>query len=252
MKALIALALCVTLVSCQEGMQGSSSTTMKTAEDSVSYAIGMNIGNGVRQDSININPDILAQGIRDAMAQKTVLNDTQVQAVMGAFQQRMMAKQQEKMMRQQDSLAKAGEGNKARGEAFLAQNKTKEGVVTLPSGLQYQVQTEGTGPMPKATDNVEVHYHGTLIDGTVFDSSVERGQPVTFNVSGVIPGWTEALQLMKVGSKWKLFIPAELAYGVNPQPGSKIGPNDALIFEVELLAIKAPDANAGTSTTPGN
>lgn len=251
MKALIALALCLALASCQEGMQGSSSTTMKTSDDSVSYAIGMNIGTSVRQDSININPDLLAQGIRDAMAQKTTLTDTQAQTVMGSFQQRMMAKQQEKMMRQRDSLAKAGEGNKARGEAFLAQNKTKEGVITLPSGLQYQIIKEGTGPMPKATDEVEVHYHGTLIDGTVFDSSVERGQPVTFNVSGVIPGWTEALKLMKVGSKWKLFIPTELAYGANPQPGGKIGPNDALIFEVELISIKAPGANSGTNTTPG-
>jgi len=241
MKALIVLALCLVLASCQESAKSPSS--MSNVDDSVSYALGMSLGNSSRQDSVNLVPEMIAAGIRDTRDGTPAFSDSVMQRVMNEFQQRIMVKQQERMKHMQDSLAKAGETNKAKGEAFLAENKTKEGVVTLPSGLQYKVITEGSGPSPKAADQVQVHYHGTLIDGTVFDSSVERGEPVTFAVNGVIPGWTEALQLMKVGSKWRLFIPSDLAYGANPQPGGKIGPNDVLIFDVELLAINPASAD---------
>ncbi len=239
MKALLALALCLVLVSCQEKAGGPA--TLKNTDDSVSYSIGLSIGKSSMQDSLNLNPDLLAAGIRDAISQKPLLSDSQAQNVMTAFNQQMMAKQQAKMQHMQDSISKAGEKNKSAGDEFLAQNKTKPGVVTLPSGLQYQVITEGSGATPSATDEVTVHYRGTLIDGTVFDSSIERGEPVTFNVNGVIPGWTEALKLMKVGSKWKLFIPADLAYGSNP-PDPKIGANSVLLFDIELLGIQKPGA----------
>lgn len=251
MKAFLMLALGLVLVSCQEQAGGSGSTTLKNTDDSVSYSIGLSIGKSSTQDSLNLNPDLLAAGIRDAVAKKPMLTDSQTQNVMNAFNQRMMEKQQAKMMQMQDSMRKAGEGNKTAGEKFLAENKTKPGVVTLPSGLQYQVITEGTGPMPKSTDEVKVHYRGTTIDGTVFDSSIDRGEPVTFGVTGVIPGWSEALQLMKVGSKWKLFIPAELAYGANP-PDQKIGPNSVLLFDVELLEIVKKGANNLSTPNPGS
>ena len=132
---------------------------------------------------------------------------------------------------------KAATTNKVEGDKFLAQNKTRPGVTTTQSGLQYKVIKQGTGPKPKATDKVTVHYEGKLIDGTVFDSSLKRGQPISFDVTGVIPGWTEALQLMPVGSTWQLFIPSELAYGEHPRPGGPIGPNAVLTFEVQLLKI---------------
>jgi FKBP-type peptidyl-prolyl cis-trans isomerase FklB len=237
MKVLCVLALCLGLVACQE-KTGGSATALKTQSDSVSYSIGMNIGKSIMQDSLSINPEVLAAGIKDILSKKTaMLTDSQMQMTLNAFQQQMMAKQQEKMAKQQDSLAKAGEINKTEGAKFLAENKTKPGVVTLPSGLQYEVLKEGTGPMPKATDNVRVHYKGTLRDGSVFDSSIDRGEPASFNVSGVVPGWTEALKLMKVGSKWRVFIPAELGYGAQGA-GEKIGPNEVLIFEMELLGIE--------------
>ena len=148
------------------------------------------------------------------------------------FQQQIQAKQM-------DAARGAADKNKKEGDAFLAANKAKPGVVTLPSGLQYKVIKEGTGQTPKATDTVTTNYRGTLIDGTEFDSSYKRNEPTSFPVNGVIRGWTEALQKMKVGSKWQLFIPADLAYGPNPQPGSPIGPNSVLIFDIELLGIGA-------------
>ena len=159
-----------------------------------------------------------------------MLSEEEMRTVMTAFQKEMAAKQAEMMKSQ-------GEKNKKEGEAFLAENKKKEGVKTLASGLQYKVIKEGTGKTPKATDKVSTHYQGTLIDGTEFDSSYKRGEPATFPVNGVIPGWTEALQLMKVGSKWQLFVPSKLAYG-EKGAGPIIGPNAVLIFTVELLAIK--------------
>lgn len=230
---------CLVLMSCDNKGGGSTgSAQFKDQLDSVSYAIGMNIGKTLMKDSFNINPDLVAAGARDALANKTVFTDTVMQGVFTNFQTKMMAKMQERMAKQQDSLNKAGEVAKKAGEEFLAKNKSKAGVVTLPSGLQYEVITEGTGAMPKATDNVKVNYKGTLIDGTEFDSNTKHGtDPAQFNVSGVIPGWTEALKLMKTGSKWRLYVPNALAYGMNPPPGGTIPPGAVLIFDIELLDI---------------
>lgn len=230
------------LMACQDNGGGGSSASLKTESDSVSYAIGMNMGKGIKQDSLDINPDLIAAGIRDAMADKPKLTDSVAQQALMSFQQKMMVKAQEKMARQQDSLNKAGEDNKKKADEFMAANKGKEGVVTLPSGVQYKVISSGSGATPSAGDNVKVHYKGTLVDGTEFDSSISKGEPATFNVSGVIPGWSEALQKMKVGDKWMLFIPPDLGYGMNPPPGSKIPPGAALIFEVELLEIPKADS----------
>jgi len=171
------------------------------------------------------------KGLKDALAGgKTLVTDEEAKTVIVALQGEMHKKQEE-MMQQ------AGEANKKQGDAFMAANKTKEGVVTLPSGLQYKVLTAGTGPKPSASDSVVCNYRGTLIDGTEFDSSYKRGQPATFPVDKVIKGWTEALQLMPVGSKWQLFVPAEMAYGARG-PSPTIGANAVLIFEVELLSIQ--------------
>jgi len=198
-----------------------------------SYGIGMNTGRSIKGEGIDLDLEVFIQGIRDGVsAAKPKYSDQQMRAAMTAFQQEMQAKQAK---RQQT----AGDKNKREGQAFLVANKAKEGVKTLPSGLQYQVVKAGDGASPKATDTVKVHYEGTLIDGTVFDSSIKRNEPAVFPVRGVIPGWTEALQLMKVGDKWKVFIPSELAYGARGA-GRAIGPNSVLVFEVELLGIEAP------------
>jgi FKBP-type peptidyl-prolyl cis-trans isomerase len=232
MKFLLVPALCLGLLACNQAANAGGGKPLKTQMDSVSYSIGLNIGKSVQRDSIKVDPDLIANGIRDAMSGgKVLLTDAQMQQVMMAFQTQMMAKQQEK-------TAKAGEANKAAGEKFLAENKSKPGVVTLPSGLQYQVLKEGTGPMPKATDQVVTKYRGTLIDGTEFDNSEKHGGTAEFGVNQVIPGWTEALQLMKVGSKWRLFVPSNLAYGPQGGPGGQIGPNETLIFDIELVSIK--------------
>jgi FKBP-type peptidyl-prolyl cis-trans isomerase len=205
--------------------------TLKTQKDKASYAIGLNIGKSMKKDAVDIDPSILLRGLKDGLAGgKPLLTDDEARASMVALQADLRKKQEEKMLVQ-------GEANKKTGETFLAENKTKDGVVTLPSGLQYKVLTEGTGPKPKATDTVVCNYKGTLLDNTEFDSSYKRGQPATFPVSGVIKGWTEALQLMSVGSKWQLFIPSELAYGARGGPGGGIGPNATLVFEVELMSI---------------
>jgi FKBP-type peptidyl-prolyl cis-trans isomerase FklB len=180
---------------------GTPPVVLKTAEDSLTYAIGLSAANFFKQqDMAHVKTNLVAQAIKDAEAGKAFLN-------------------------------------KKEGDEFLAANKKKPGVVTLPDGLQYQVLKEGTGPKPAATDKVKCHYHGTLIDGKVFDSSVDRGQPIVISVSGVIKGWIEALQMMPVGSKWKLFIPSDLAYG-DKQSGPLIGPGSTLVFEVELLDIE--------------
>lgn len=202
--------------------------------DEVSYAIGTDIANSIKRQEIDVNPALIAKGIQDAYAGKSVLSEEEVKATLQAFQADLRNKMMEKMK-------VASEKNKKDGETFLAANKSKQGVVTLPSGLQYKIIKEGTGKKPTATDTVSVNYRGTLIDGTEFDSSYSRGTPATFKVNGVIPGWTEALQLMPVGSKWELFIPPNLAYGER-QAGPKIGPNSTLLFEVELLSIGEPEA----------
>jgi FKBP-type peptidyl-prolyl cis-trans isomerase FklB len=203
---------------------------LKTDKDKQSYAIGMNIGKSIHRDGVDVDPNILLRGMKDAIAGgKTVLTDDEAKAVMTNLQADLRKQQAEKAQL-------AGDTNQKAGDAFLAENKTKEGVVTLPSGLQYKVLTEGTGPKPTATDTVVCNYKGTLLDNTEFDSSYSRKQPLTIPVGGVIKGWTEALQLMPVGSKWQLFIPSDLAYG--HQAKGPIGPNSTLIFEVELLSIQ--------------
>jgi FKBP-type peptidyl-prolyl cis-trans isomerase FklB len=204
---------------------------LKTERDKISYGIGMDIGENMKRQSIEIDPDMLAQGIKDVFSGgKLLLTEEEFRNTMENFRKDMMAKQKMQMQELSDK-------NKKEGEAFLAENKKKEGVKTLPSGLQYKVIKEGDGNLPKAEDTVTVHYKGTLIGGTEFDSSYSRGEPATFPVNGVIPGWTEALQLMKAGSKWQLFIPSNLAYG-DRGAGGKIGPNSTLVFDVELLSIK--------------
>ena len=201
---------------------------LKNQKDKISYIIGMDIGTNLKKQSIDIDSNILAKGVKDALAgTKPLLAEQEIQETMVAFQKEMVAKQ-----------AEIGKKNKAEGEAFLAENKKKEGVKTLPSGLQYKVIKAGTGKKPKSTDTVTAHYRGTLINGTEFDSSYKRGQPATFPVSGnMIPGWTEALQLMEEGAKWQLFIPSNLAYGERGM-GGVIGPNATLIFEIELVSIQ--------------
>ncbi len=204
---------------------------LKTSKDKFSYALGMKMGENLKKQTVPVDPAILARGMKDALAgAKPLLTDEEAQAAIAQVQGEVRQQQQQKM--EQEAV-----GNKKEGEAFLAANKAKEGVVTLPSGMQYKVLTTGTGPKPTASDTVVCNYRGTLINGTEFDSSYKRGQPATFPVSGVIKGWTEALQLMPVGSKWQLFIPADLAYG-DHGAGSDIAPGDTLIFEVELLSIE--------------
>ncbi|MEI6350003.1 MAG: FKBP-type peptidyl-prolyl cis-trans isomerase [Verrucomicrobiota bacterium] len=217
-----------------------ASNVPKETKDKVSYSIGADIGNNLKKSQLELSPDFLAQGIRDSFAGKTVMTEEEMKATLTAFQTEMQGKMEAKQKA-------AAEKNKAASEKFLAENKTKEGVKTTPSGLQYKVITEGKGPKPKADDTVVVHYRGTLTDGTEFDSSYKRNEPATFPVTGVIPGWTEALQMMPVGSKWQIVIPPALAYGENAPP--MIGPNQALIFEVELKDIKKPETT-GTGATP--
>jgi FKBP-type peptidyl-prolyl cis-trans isomerase FkpA len=203
---------------------------LTTEKQKVSYMVGMDVGRNLTQIKDEIDVDVLITGLKDVMAGGAVkLTDEQANEVKTAFMQKMQAKATE------ERTAAAGK-NRTEGEAFLAANKSKPGIKTTESGLQYQVMTEGKGAKPAATDKVKVHYVGTLIDGTKFDSSIDRGQPAEFALNGVIKGWTEALQLMPVGSKYKLFVPSDLAYGEQGTPGP-IGPNSTLIFEVELLEI---------------
>ncbi len=210
---------------------GTTPLALKTQKDKVSYAIGLNIGKSLHKDAVEVDAAIFMRGLKDALAGgKILLTDEEMKTVMTQLQSELRKKQEEVM-------AQVGAANKQAGEAFLAANKTKEGVVTLPSGLQYKSLKEGTGPKPAATDTVMCNYRGTLLDSTEFDSSYKRGQPAAIPVGGVIKGWTEALQLMPVGSKWQLIIPADLAYG-NQGAGPDIGPNSTLIFEVELLSIQ--------------
>jgi FKBP-type peptidyl-prolyl cis-trans isomerase FklB len=201
----------------------SSQPVLKTSEDSLSYAIGLSVAGFYKEQGVkNVNSSLVAKAINDVLKTgKPLLNDQQANSCIINFVQK-------------EKAAKA-EPNKKAGEAFLAENKNKPGIITLPSGLQYQVLKEGPGPRPTATDKVKCHYQGSLVNGHIFESSIQRGEPVEFSVSGVIRGWTEALQLMTVGSKWKLFIPSELAYG--DQGNGTIQPGSTLIFEVELLEI---------------
>ena len=211
--------------------------TLKTQKDKVSYALGMNLGTNLHKQSVEVDPAIVLRGLKDALvAGKTMLTDDEARAALMQLTADVRKKQEAKMKL-------AGNASKKEGMEFLAANKAKDGIVTLPSGLEYKILTEGTGPKPVATDSVVCNYRGTLINGTEFDSSYKRGQPATFPVNGVIKGWTEALQLMPVGSKWQLFVPSELAYGERG-PSPEIGPNATLIFEVELLSIQPKDKPA--------
>lgn len=200
--------------------------------DRISYALGLSMGNNFRASGISeLNVQDFADGVAAVFygaTPKMTYDEAKAEI------QNFFAELEKK---QRAAAEEAGKQNKEVGEAFLAENGKRAEVKTTPSGLQYEVLTEGDGPMPEATDQVEVHYTGKLIDGTVFDSSVDRGVPATFGVTQVIPGWVEALQLMKAGSKWRLFIPSNLAYGPNGAPGSPIGPNSTLIFDVELLKV---------------
>jgi len=205
--------------------------TLKDKVDRVSYALGLDIGSDLNQQSIEVNTDILMKGIKDALSGgKRLLSDDEIRETMATFTKELVEKEAE-------DRRKLVDRNKKDGMAFLAENKKKEGVKTLASGLQYKVISEGNGKSPKATDTVTLNYRGTLINGYEFDSSYRRGVPSTLLVNGAISGWTEALQLMKVGAKWQLFIPSNLAYG-EEGTGNMIGPNASLIFEVELISIK--------------
>jgi len=231
------LLLLLTWQGCQKSSEKESSMSKKTpstqeTQDKISYMIGLNIGQGMKQDQIEVNPEAIAEGLRDALADKPKYKPEEIQVTMQAFQQEMQAKAQ-----------KAAQGteevNLKEGMAFLETNKSQEGIKTTASGLQYKVLATGKakGKSPKLTDTISANYRGTLINGTEFDSSYKRGQPATFPVNGVIPGWTEILQMMKEGDKWQVFIPPALAYGARGA-GRDIPPQSTLIFEIELIAVK--------------
>jgi FKBP-type peptidyl-prolyl cis-trans isomerase FklB len=230
MRKRLAMAMCAA-VALSGAAFAADAPELKGDKEKLSYSIGMDIGGNLKRQSVEVDPDLLAQGVKDSYGGgKTLLTEDEARLAITTFQKTLMAKQAEAMQ-------KLSEKNKADGEKFLAENAKKEGVKTLPSGLQYKEIAPGTGKSPKVADTVTTHYKGTLIDGTEFDSSYKRGEPATFPVSGVIPGWTEALQLMKEGAKWQLFVPSNLAYG-EQGAGREIGPNAALIFEVELISVK--------------
>lgn len=227
---------------------------LKTDKDKQSYAIGINVGKGLgqnlKQNGLEIDPAILTRAIKDVLAgEKQSMTDQEAQETLKTLQTEMRARQEELRKEQEAKMKELGEVNKKAGDEFLAANKTKEGVTTLPDGLQYKILQEGTGPKPSASDAVTVNYRGTLVNGTEFDSSYKRNQPATFNVSGIIKGWTEALQLMPVGSKWQLFIPSDLAYGPSGRP-PVIEPNSTLVFEVELLSIQPKPAAPAPAAAP--
>jgi FKBP-type peptidyl-prolyl cis-trans isomerase FklB len=230
MHSLLAALLTVGLIGCQQ--TGENMVKIETQKDKVSYAIGLSVGTSLKKDSISISPEAFLRGVMDARADSSqrLMNEKEVQTTMMAFQDSIKAKKME-------GARLEGEKNKREGDAFLAENAKKPGIVTLPSGLQYKVIQDGKGKMPKSTSTVTTNYSGRLIDGTEFDSSSKRGEPATFPVTGVIKGWTEALQLMKEGSKWELYIPSSLAWGENGAGGA-IPPNATVVFVVELISVQ--------------
>lgn len=241
MKNLLGLFIVLALVStglAQEKVQ------LKDSKDKVSYSIGLDIGATLKRQGIDISLDTMVAGMKDSLSgAKPQMTEDQIKETMTAFSKEMVDKQAA-------ATKEAAQKNAAAGEKFLAENKSKPGVKTTASGLQYKVLKEGNGPIPKASDTVVTNYRGTLTNGTEFDSSYKRNEPATFPVAGVIKGWTEALQLMKVGSKYQLFVPASLAYGERGA-GQDIGPNETLIFEVELLKIQPPATpTPSASATP--
>ena len=226
---------------------GAAAPPLTTDKAKFSYAFGVNFWQGMgpkfKEGNIDFDPALFAQGIKDAMAGKNIrLTEDQIKTIMTDAQNKAMKAMQEKAKQEADE-------NKAAGDAFLAANKGKEGVVTLPDGLQYKILTTGTGPKPTANDTVEANYKGTFVDGTEFDGSAKHGGPVSFRVGGVIKGWTEALEMMPVGSKWQLFIPPSLAYGEQGRQGG-MPPNETLVFEVELVSIKPAEAPKAPDAAP--
>ena len=220
----------------------------KSPQEKISYSIGVMIASDMQRNlkrgGYEVNPEVVAKAFTEGFnGRSTVVTTAEAESVVRAYTTELRQKAEEKRKAE-------GDKNKAEGQKFLAENKTKPGIITLPSGLQYQVITQGTGAKPTTNDTVVTHYRGTLLDGTEFDSSYSRNQPATFGVSRVIKGWTEALQLMSVGSKWKLFVPSELAYGSNGSP-PKIGPNAVLTFDIELQDIKPPTQAINVSPTAG-
>jgi FKBP-type peptidyl-prolyl cis-trans isomerase FklB len=237
MKSVVAAFAVIILLSGQAF--GADDQLLKNPKDKLSYTIGVASGNNLKQQSIDIDPDIMAKGLKDSLSGgKTILTDEEMREVMTAFRKEMAIKQIETM----------AEKNKKEGDAFLVENRKREGVTTLPSGLQYRVLTEGKGKSPKATDTVVVHYRGTLLNGTEFDSSYQRKEPANITIDSVIKGWKEALPLMKEGAKWQLVIPSDLAYGENGN--RSIEPNSTLIFDVELISV-LKEAAAQAPVQPG-
>ena len=251
MRSILILVAAITLfvTSCQQAEEQNAKSAekkeitkadLKTEDDNISYSLGFSMGSRFVRDGLGINLEIFQEGMKDGFTgSKQILDEEEMQKTMMALQQKMMAKRQTERMKEMEERKNQGEANKEKGETFLEANKAKEGVTTLESGLQYKILKKGTGASPKATDTVKCHYKGTTIDGKEFDSSYERGEPATFVLNKVIKGWTEGLQLMKEGGKWQFFIPSELAYGERGS-GPHIGPNEVLIFEVELLGIEKP------------
>lgn len=222
------------------GARAQDASALKTDKDKLSYAIGREMGEGVKSQGIDVDPNLLIQGLKDALAgAKGLMSEEELHTVIGALQEEIKQKQM------QAAEAEAAD-NKKKGDAFFAENTKKEGVVTLPSGLQYKILTAGQGKKPMETDTVLCNYRGTFIDGTEFDSSARAGKPVPFQLKGILPGFQEALLLMPVGSKWQIFIPSSLAYGEHGA-GNVIGPNAALVFEVELVGIQGTASDQGMS-----
>ena len=232
-KIIFSISALILLISLSVNAQKNKTVVLTSTADSISYLIGADIGHNLVTNAIDFKSELLFKGIEDAVKNMDtlVVSKLKKDEVLGKWQQ-------ERMKKQEKEKSKKSEGAKKLGTAFLAKNKTAEGVKELPSGLQYKVIKEGSGVHPKATDKVKVHYHGTLIDGSVFDSSVERGEPISFRLNQVIPGWTEGVQLMTPGSKYVFYIPSNLAYG--DREAGKIPPGSTLIFEVELFSIEAP------------
>ncbi|HVS00349.1 MAG TPA: FKBP-type peptidyl-prolyl cis-trans isomerase [Thermoanaerobaculia bacterium] len=241
--ALLAVPAVAQTQNSQAPAQGQQRPKPESVDDRASYIIGLNLGRSLKQQEVPANPDLIIQGLRDGLGGgQALLTDEEIQAAMTSFQQTLISKQEAKRTAE-------GEKNQKESAAFLETNKKKEGVKTTASGLQYEVLQPGQGESPKPGDQVTVHYKGTLIDGTVFDSSYDRGAPVTFGVDQVIAGWTEALQLMKPGAKYKIYLPPSLAYGERGA-GEEIGPNAALVFDVELLEIQKAGATPPPTTPP--
>ncbi len=216
-------------------MAATDATSLTTDKDKLSYSIGADLGKNFKTQGIDINPEVLAKGMQDGMSgAQLILTEQQMKDVLNKFQKDLMAKRSAE-------FNKKSEENKTKGESFLKENKAKPGVVVLPSGLQYKIIETGSGAKPSKSDTVTVEYTGRLIDGTVFDSTEKTGKPATFQVSQVIPGWTEALQLMPAGSTWEIYVPSGLAYGPR-SVGGPIGPNETLIFKIHLISVKKASA----------